>query len=253
MMTSIRQNKTLKKILSRIFWLLLWQLAAMKVGKELILPSPFAVIRALGNIIVTGKFWLNTSITIVRVLSGYCLGVILAVLLAIATCSSELLDALISPIIRIVRATPVASFIILALLWMGKDNVPILMSMLMVVPVVWENITAQYQATDRDLLEMAQAYKLSRWKKFRYIYVPSAFPGFLSGCLSAMGLAWKSGIAAEVLSQPKQAIGSNLYYSKLYLETPDLFAWTAVVVILSMCIERLIKFRLFRGVRNEDK
>jgi NitT/TauT family transport system permease protein len=173
--------------------------------------------------------------------------------LAIATCSSELLDALISPIIRIIRATPVASFIILALLWMGKDNVPILMSMLMVIPVVWENITAQYQATDRDLLEMAQAYKLSRWKKFRYIYVPSAFPGFLSGCLSAMGLAWKSGIAAEVLSQPKQAIGSNLYYSKLYLETPDLFAWTAVVVILSMCIERLIKFRLFRGVRNEDK
>ena len=253
MMTSIRQNKTLKKVLSRAFWLLLWQLAAMKVGKELILPSPFAVVKALAALVVTGKFWAATAVTIVRVLTGYGLGVALAVLLAIATCSSELLDALISPIIRIVRATPVASFIILALLWMGKDNVPILMSMLMVVPVVWENITAQYRATDKDLLEMAQAYGLSKWKKFRYIYVPSAFPGFLSGCMSAMGLAWKSGIAAEVLSQPKIAMGSNLYYSKLYLETPDLFAWTAVVVVLSMCIERLIKFWLFRGVGNEDK
>lgn len=253
MMTSIRQNKTLKKVLSRAFWLLLWQLAAGKVGKELILPSPFVVVRALFNLAVTGKFWINTAVTIVRVLTGYCLGVILAVLLAIMTCSSELLDALISPVIRIVRATPVASFIILALLWMGKDNVPILMSTLMVIPVVWENITAQYQATDVNLLEMAQAYKLSKWKKFRYIYVPSAFPGFLAGCMSAMGLAWKSGIAAEVLSQPKIAMGSNLYYSKLYLETPDLFAWTAVVVILSMCIERLIKYLLFRGVRNEDK
>ena len=253
MMTSIRQNKTLKRVLSRAFWLLLWQLAAMKVGKELILPSPFAVVKALAALVVTGKFWAATAVTIVRVLTGYGLGVALAVLLAIATCSSELLDALISPIIRIVRATPVASFIILALLWMGKDNVPILMSMLMVVPVVWENITAQYRATDKDLLEMAQAYGLSKWKKFRYIYVPSAFPGFLSGCMSAMGLAWKSGIAAEVLSQPKIAMGSNLYYSKRYLETPDLFAWTAVVVVLSMCIERLIKFWLFRGVGNEDK
>ena len=253
MMTSIQANKHVKRALSRAFWLLVWYLAALKVGKELILPSPFAVVKALGKLVVTGSFWINTLTTILRVITGYCLGIIIAVVFAILTCSNDLADALLSPIIRIVRATPVASFIILALLWMGKNNVPILMSMLMVVPVVWENIVAQYQATDKNLLEMAKAYKLSKWKKFRYIYVPSAFPGFLAGCLSAMGLAWKSGIAAEVLSQPSKAIGSNLYYSKIYLETPDLFAWTAVVVILSMCIEKVIKLRLFRGVGNEDK
>ncbi len=253
MMTSIQENKLLKNAISRVFWLLLWQLAALKVGKELILPSPFAVVKALGGLLITASFWQNTFTTILRVLSGYCLGIVSAVILAVLTCSSDLADSLLSPIIRIVRATPVASFIILALLWMGKSNVPVLMSMLMVVPVVWENIVAQYQATDRNLLEMAQAYDFSKWKKFRYIYVPSAFPGFMAGCLSAMGLAWKSGIAAEVLSQPTLAIGSNLYYSKVYLETPELFAWTAVVVILSMCIEKLIKKWLFRGVGNENK
>ena len=252
-MTSTRVNRRLRKILALAFWLLVWQLCAMKVGKELILPSPFAVVRALAVLAGQTDFWLNTVTTIVRIISGYLLGVISAVILAVLTCRFEIADTLISPIIRVVRATPVASFIILALLWMGKSNVPVLMSMLMVIPVVWENITAQYKATDKNLIEMAKAYKLSDWKKLRYIYVPSAFPGFLSGCLTAMGLAWKSGIAAEVLSQPKAAIGSNLYYSKLYLETPELFAWTAVVVILSMVIEKLIRFLLFRGVSREDK
>ena len=252
-MTSIRANKHLIRLLSLAFWLLIWQLCALKVGKELILPGPLAVVRAFAALAVQPKFWLNTLTTIIRVITGYCLGVLTAVILAVVTCGSFLADSLISPVIRTIRATPVASFIILALLWMGKSNVPVLMAMLMVVPVVWENITAQYRATDRDLLEMAAAYRLSKWKRFRYIYVPSAFPGFLSGCLSAMGLAWKSGIAAEVLAQPALAIGSNLYYSKLYLETPDLFAWTAVVVSLSMLIEKLIRKLLFRGVGYEGK
>ena len=119
------------------------------------------------------------------------------------TCSNSLADAILSPVIRIVRATPVASFIILALLWMNRTAVPVLMSMLMVVPVVWENIVAQYQA--------------------------------------------------EVLSQPTSAIGTDLYYAKIYLETPDLFAWTSVVIILSMYIEKIIRNLLFRGKTNEGK
>ena len=253
MMTSILENKLVRKILSFAFWMLVWYLCALKVGKELILPGPFEVVTALGKLAVTSKFWINTAVTIVRILLGFTLGIAAAILLAVITCTNTFADALLSPVIRLVRATPVASFIILAMLWMKKTNVPILMAMLMVVPVVWENIVAQYQATDRNLLEMAEAYKLSKWKKFRYIYVPSAFPGFLSGCLSAMGLAWKSGIAAEVLSQPSLAIGSNLYYSKIYLETPELFAWTSVVIILSMCIEKIIRMLLFRGENNENK
>ncbi len=253
MMTSIRENKLLGKLISFAFWMLVWYLCALKVGKELILPSPFAVIDSLGRLIVTSRFWLATATTIVRIITGYMLGIVLAVLLAILTCCSSLADSLLSPVIRIVRATPVASFIILALLWMNRTAVPVLMSMLMVVPVVWENIIAQYQTTDRNLLEMAKAYQLSGWKKFRYIYVPSAFPGFLAGCVSAMGLAWKSGIAAEVLSQPLRAIGTDLYYAKIYLETPDLFAWTSVVIILSMCIEKIIRKVLFRGKSNEGK
>ncbi|MBQ1304636.1 MAG: ABC transporter permease subunit, partial [Erysipelotrichaceae bacterium] len=167
-MTSIRENKLLGKVISFAFWMLVWYLCALKVGKELILPSPFAVLKSLGSLIVTSRFWMATAITIVRILSGYALGIVTAVLLAVMTCSNSLADAIFSPVIRIVRSTPVASFIILALLWMNRTAVPVLMSMLMVVPVVWENIVAQYQTTDSSLLEMARAYELSAWKKFRY-------------------------------------------------------------------------------------
>ena len=253
MMTSIRENKFLRGLLSLSFWILLWYFAAMKVGKELILPSPFAVISRLSELIVIGEFWQSAFTTILRILSGYVAGICLAVILAVGTCSSPLLDALFSPVIKIVRATPVASFIILALLWMGKSRVPGLMAMLMVVPVVWENISAQYRATDEKLLEMAAAYRLTSWQKFRFIYVPSALPGLVSGCVTSMGLAWKSGIAAEVLSQPSIAIGTKLYYSKIYLETADLFAWTMVVIILSLCIEKVIRILIMGGRKDENQ
>ena len=252
-MTSILQNKWFKRTVSALFWILIWQITAAKIGKELILPSPLAVFEHLAALVATASFWQNVAATIIRIISGYVIGVFLAAVLAVLTCFNQLADAVISPVIRIIRTTPVASFIILALLWMGKTAVPALITVLMVIPVVWENITAQYRATDRKLLEMGKAYRFSGWKMLRYIYVPSAMPGFLSGCVTSMGLAWKSGIAAEVLAQPSKAIGSNLYYSKLYLETADLFAWTMVVVILSLCIEKAIRMIIEGGKSDENK
>ena len=251
-MTSIRIKKLLRGAIALVFWIVLWYLAANMVGKELILPSPFAVWHSFVNLVTTADFWKSTFLTLLRIISGYILGVLLAIILAVATCSSKLLDTLLSPVIKMVRATPVASFIILALLWMGKNMVPGLIVTLMVVPIVWENIIVQYEHVDVQLLEMAEAYRFSIWKKFRYIYVPSVLPGFMAGCVTAMGLAWKSGIAAEVLAQPSIAIGTNLYYSKIYLETADLFAWTMVVILLSLGIEKLIR-KIIGGQMNENK
>ena len=72
-----------------------------------------------------------------------------------------------------------------------------------------------------------------------------------AGVCTAIGLAWKSGVAAEVLCLPKAAIGTQVYYSKIYLETPSLFAWTAVVIVLSMLLERIVRRLL--GVKGGRK
>lgn len=245
------KTRTIWKLLAALFWLAIWQIASMIVGKELILPGPFSVLKALGQLIVQGNFWLSILLTMLRIMLGYCLGVISGCLLALACCSSKTLNTLLSPIVRMVRATPVASFIILAMLWMSKGGVPVLMSALMVTPVVWGNLIEGYQSRDMKLSEMADAYHLGNWKKLRYVHIPSLMPALKAACLTALGLAWKSGIAAEVLSQPRKAIGSNIYYSKVYLETPELFAWTASVIALSFLLETAVK-RLLAKQRNAE-
>ena len=163
------------------------------------------------------------------------------------TCASRWCDLLLSPAIRVIRATPVASFILLVLLWTGRNTVSVIIAALMVLPVVWGNLSRGIQETDPQLLEMAKAYRFSSFKTIRLIYIPSLHPYFLSAITTAMGLAWKSGVAAEVLCLPKQAIGTQIYNTKLYLEIPDLFAWTVVVILLSLALEKLLRVVLGRG------
>ncbi|MBO4278974.1 MAG: ABC transporter permease subunit [Spirochaetales bacterium] len=224
----------------------------MAVGKDLILPGPVSVIKALWSLVRQGSFWTSILMTVLRIMLGYAAGVALGCLLAFGCCRSRILDSLFSPIIRMVRATPVASFIILAMLWMSKGGVPVLMSALIVAPVVWGNLTEAYSSRDPALDEMAAAYRLGKWKHFRFILVPQLMPSLRAACLTGLGFAWKSGIAAEVLSQPKLAIGSNIYYSKVYLETSELFAWTASVIALSFALEILVRKLIARRKSNED-
>ena len=245
------KTRPIFKLLAVLFWLTIWQIASMIVGKELILPGPFSVLKAFCQLIMQGSFWLSILLTMLRIMLGYCLGVISGCLLALACCSSKTLNTLLSPVVRMVRATPVASFIILAMLWMSKGGVPVLMSALMVTPVVWENLIEGYQSRDMKLSEMAHSYHLGKWKILRYLHIPSLMPSLKAACLTALGLAWKSGIAAEVLSQPRKAIGTNIYYSKVYLETPELFAWTASVIALSFLLETVVKSLLAKQ-RNAE-
>ncbi len=236
-----------------LFWTAVWQLASMAVGKELILPGPVAVLRSLWTLVRTSVFWTSILLTVLRIMLGYLAGVALGCLLAFACSSSHIMDSLLTPVVKTIRATPVASFIILAMLWMSKGGVPVLMSALIVAPVVWGNLTEAYRSRDMGLDEMARAYSLGRWKRFRYILVPTLLPSLRAACLTGLGFAWKSGIAAEVLSQPKTAIGSNIYYSKVYLETPELFAWTASVIALSFALEILVRKLIARRQAHEDR
>ena len=227
-------------------WVLIWQLSAIAVNKVLLIPRPWEVFVSLGRLASTAIFWKTAGMTLLRILIGTVAGTVLGCIFAVLTKCSEIADAVLSPVIRLVRATPVASFIILILLWVAKTKVPAVVSCLVVIPVIWENVCAGIDSTDPLLLEMAQAYSFGRMKIWRYIYVPSVKPHLMSGISNALGLAWKSGVAAEVLCAPKLAIGTQIYNSKLYLETPELFAWTIVVIILSMIFEKFIK-RLIKG------
>ena len=144
------------------------------------------------------------------------------------------------------RATPVASFAILVLIWLDRDFVPVLICVMMVLPVIWNSVESGIRMTDAQLLEMAKVYRLPRLRVLRRIWIPAVLPYFRAACSSALGLGWKAGIAAEVLTVPKASIGRMISESKLYLMTEDLFAWTLTVVILSLLLQRIM-LRLLQG------
>ena len=246
------QVKVLRRLAVIAFWLAVWQLAAAAVGKELLLPGPPAVMKKLIELASAETFWRTLARSILRVLTGILSAVVLGVLAGLFTHKSRLARELLSPIMTLLKSTPVASFIILALVWLGREVVPVFIAGLMVLPVVWANTAAGLAGIDPQLLELAQVYRFPRRKTFRRIVWPSVLPHLRAALRSALGLGWKAGIAAEVLTVPPYSIGKSIYEAKLYLETTELFAWTAAVVALSFLIERVM-LRLVDGIGRKER
>ncbi len=246
MYNKILENKVFRTLLAAAFWVAVWQLAALSVGKELLLPKPLTALRALWSALREAGFWATVGLSLLRVFCGFLAGALVGMLLAVLTSWSRLCAVIFEPAIKMIRAVPVASFIILALIWLKSTVLPAFIAALIVLPVVWSNLCEGIRQTDRNLLEVAAVYRFGRLKTFRQVYLPSVAPYFQSACVTSLGLAWKSGIAAEVLCQPRKAIGTQLYYAKIYLNTDSLFAWTVVVILLSMLVEGALAWVLKR-------
>ena len=234
-----------RKALPLVFWLAVWAACYLAVGQDLLLASPLQVARRF-DFLTDAVFWRCVGMSLWRTAAAYVLGVAAAVLLAAASCASRLVDDVIRPAMAVVRATPVASFIILALVWLSSANVPILAGMLMVLPVVYANVREGVSSTDPQLMEMARMFRFTPWQTVRRVIIPSTMPTFLAACEACVGLCFKATIAAEVIGVPKNAIGTQLYHAKIYLETDALMAWTLVVILLSMLLEKLLKTAIGR-------
>lgn len=233
------------------FWLAVWQGAAMLAGSELLLPGPVRVAQALAVQAAGADFWRITALTLGRVFAGTAAGAVLGAVIAVLTCASRWCERILVPAVKVIRATPVASFILLVLLWVSTGRVPGVISALMVLPVVWGNVSKGIRETDPQLLELARAYRFGRGRTVRLVYLPAAAPYFAAGVETALGLAWKAGVAAEVLCRPKWAVGSEIFFARTYLETPDLFAWTLVVIALSFLVEFALVRLLRKAVRHD--
>lgn len=223
-----------------VFWLSIWQLAYMLVKQDVLIASPMQVAVRLAALIRLPEFWLSAGNSLFRVMSGFLLAVVAGIVLAVLTASLRIAREIITPAINTIKSTPVASFIILALVWINRDKVSVFISFLMVLPVIWSNVSQGIARTDKQLLEMGHVFRFSAMKMLKSIYIPSVMPYFIAAFASGMGLAWKAGIAAEVIGIPLYSIGQHLYNAKIYLETDDLFAWTVVVILLSMLVERTL-------------
>lgn len=127
------------------------------------------------------------------------------------------------------------------------ENLSILISFLVAYPILHISTVSGLKSTDPKLLEMAQVFRVPFHKKVFYLYRPALSPYLISACKSALGMAFKSGIAAEVIGVPDFSIGANLYEAKIYLDTASLFAWTLAIILIASCFEKIL-LRLMTAV-----
>lgn len=233
-------RRLIKPLLILFFWLAVWITVSEIMGMELLFPSPRATLGAFSQLLYDKSFYISCLNSLLRVLTGWAVGIIAGTILGVMTSLSSILRSLFQPILQLIKATPVASFIVLALVLMSSKRVPAFTCALITVPVVWANISEGIASPDKKILEMAAFFRMPLKNKIRDIYIPSVMPFFSAAARTTMGLAWKAGIAAEVICTPSETIGAGIQNAKVYLETPSLFAWTITVIALSFLLEKLI-------------
>ncbi len=222
-----------------LFWIFIWQLAAWLIHNNIILVGPADAGLALLRLIPTGDFWLSIGHSFVKISLGFLLAFACGLALGGAAYRFPLLREFLAPILSLLKSIPVASFVILALIWVGSKNLAVFIAFLVVLPMIYVNTLAGLESTDPKLLEMARIFRVPPLKQLRYIYLPALLPYLLSSCKVALGMSWKSGVAAEVIGIPDSSIGEQLYMSKIYLDTANLFAWTFVIIVISALFERV--------------
>ncbi len=235
-----------KRPLIVLAWLLLWQGASWWVDEPVILAGPLEALAALARMGMTAAFWQTVLFTGLRIAGGFLLAFGAGVALAAASVRWPLLGDLLAPAVTAMKSVPVVCFVILALVWVGSDRLTFVIVFAIVFPILYVQTREGLGRVDGALLEMAEVFRMPAWRRVRYLYLPALMPSLTSGCQLALGMSWKSGVAAEVIGTPLHSVGQELYFAKIYLEIDRLFAWTFVIILLSLAFERLFLLLLGR-------
>lgn len=230
---------SLKKLLIVLFWLAVWEIADRIVQNRIILCGPLHILNALKEQLTADDFAQICWASFVRITAGFLLSFVAGFFLALAAYRFTIIKDFLSPVLTLLKTVPMISFVIMLLIWVGNQQLTIYLSFLIVLPLIYTNVLTGLESVDKQMLEMAQVFGISGWKKFLYIYRPAFMPFLLSSCKVSLGLSWKSGIMAEVIATPKPSIGREMYQAKAYLQTPKLFAWTVIVIVFSIIFEKV--------------
>ena len=247
-----KRRNVLYRALAVLFWLGVWEITSIIIGQEILMVSPVRAVLRLSELMRTPDFYRSVAMSLLNIMKGFFLGMGLGCALAALAGRFGAVRLLCHPLMHAIKATPVASFVVVALIFIRSRNLSVFISFLMVLPIMYTNVLTGIDQTDRKLLEMAKVFRIGPWRTLKSVYVTGVYPHFLSACALSMGMCWKAGVAAEVLSLPKNAVGAQMYYSKLYLETADLFAWTVIVVLFSYLFEKLVQLFMQRKKSREE-
>lgn len=220
--------------------ILLWQLLAMKLDQKLLLATPVDVAKTLGVLVKSQEFYSAIAYSMGRILIGLLIGAAVGIACALLAGRWHFMEVLFWPYFSAMKATPVASIVILCLVWLSGRRLSVFIVFLVVTPVIYTNILAGIKNLDPKMKDMARVFGINGLRRLLYVYLPELKTYIIAAFALATGMAFKAGIAAEVIGTPGGSVGKMLYNAKVYLETPELFAWTLVIIVLSVVVEQVI-------------
>ena len=233
------RNERVRKVFIILFWIVVWQIIAIAIDNQIALVGPVEMIRALFHDVLSYSFWLTACSSLLRIGAGFLLAFTAGILAGILSYRYRTFGEFIQPVMTLIKTVPVAAFIILALIIIGSSYLSLLISFIIVIPMIYQATVSGLMSTDRNLIEMADVFHMKKTRRCRYIYRPFLMPYLLSATKTALGMSWKSGIAAEVIGTPENSIGGAMYLAKVYLATDELFAWTFTVILMSIAFESI--------------
>lgn len=227
---------------SLFLFYLIWKLATIRLGKEIILPSPEAAFTALLNLLRTPDFWRHFSATLYRGLLGFSLSYLVGLVFGLYSGLNPYFNLFFRPILVMIRSTPSMSLILLALIWFKSDFVTIFVTFFVVFPLVTQNVLEGIRQVDPTLLEMAKIFRVKPRRVWMKLYLPAILPFLAAGAAAGLGITWKVMIAAEVMAVPRWGMGTQMDTARTFLNTPEVFAWTAVVLLLGYLFDQAIDY-----------
>jgi len=235
-----------KIILPIAFWLFLWQILALIVNRSFLVPSVPETLLALIDLVCSKSFFKVILLSLARIVAGLFLGIAAGILLSFLSYKFEAINLLVSPLISIIKSTPVATFIVILWIMLSGNALTVIIAFLMVLPIIWQNLMDGYKSIDKDLSEVCDVFEFSFSKRMRILVFPALMKYLIPGIITATGLAWKAEIAAEIIAYTKNSIGQEINDAKYFYETPTVFAWTFVIIVMSIFLEKLMKYLLGR-------
>ncbi|MDR2899930.1 MAG: ABC transporter permease subunit [Treponema sp.] len=238
--STILRNRKIASLLAILIWIAIWQVASIRIGEEMLLASPAAVLKTLWSLIFTTEFWKNIVFSLSRIITGFAGAFVISIPLAALAYRFKFIEIFLNPLMAAAKAAPVASYIILFLLFFSSGILSLVTALTMAIPMLYANILQGLSATDKKLLEMAKVFHMPKRRTIVYVYISELMPFIISACSVALGYSWKAAIAAEVIALPLGSIGEQIYQAKIFLDTKTLLAWTLVLVCISFALEKLI-------------
>ena len=245
-------NNLIMKVVPAVLWLIIWEVASLLLGSELILPGPVSTVGALFGLAGTGRFWFDVLFTLARVALGIAISFGAGTACAVLAHRNRTLREFLRLPVSFFKSIPVMAIIIYVILIVKADWVAVVVCFFMCFPIAYTNMLSGLSGLDEKYEELAKGYDMTGTQRIRLIIRPALQPEISAAANLIAGMSWKVVVAAEVLAIPKFSIGYQMLNSKYYLNTPDLFAYIVVLIVLSLLMEKFVAYAAGSGRKRFD-